>query len=94
MFGELEEEAREEFETIAERNGFERSHKWRWSFRSLKADVDTIATLDAGTPEGANSRWTVRQRTLVSHLRALRSLFRRIEAKRRIDEIKAGAGGK
>lgn len=92
MFGELEEEAAEEFANVAERNGFERSHAWRWSFRTLKSDVDTIASLEAAHPEGVNPLWTVQQRTLVSHLRALRSLFRRLEAKKRLDELKEHAG--
>lgn len=91
MAVELEDEVREEFDQIAERNGFERGHAWRWSYRTLKAAVDLTSSLDAAHPEGVNPRWTVQQRLLVSHLRALRSLFRRLEAKKLRDELKRNA---
>jgi hypothetical protein len=92
MAGELEEEVAEEFANIAERRGFDRSHAWRFSFRSLRADVDTIAALDASQGgKGNNPKWTIQQRTLVSHLRALRSLHSRIESRRRLEELKRRA---
>lgn len=92
LAGELEEEVEEEFQTIAERRGFGFGHVWKWSFRKLRADVDTIAALEAAHGDaGTNPRWTIRERILVSHLRALRSLHRRLEAKRLRDELKSGA---
>lgn len=93
MFAETEEEVAEEFANIAERRGFERSHRWPYSFRQLNADVDLISSLDAAQGgSGSNPKWTVRQKILVSHLRALRSLHNRIETKRRIREARERAG--
>lgn len=89
MFGELEEEVAEEFEAIRARRGFDPGHVFKWSFRQLNADVEIISSLDAAQGgEGTNPKWTVQQRTLVSHLRALRGLWRRLEAKRRLEELK------
>jgi hypothetical protein len=90
MFAEVTEEAAEAFAEIAERRDWP---SLRWGFRQLNADVDVISALDAAQGgSGTNPKWTIQQRTLVSHLRALRSLYYRIETKRRLAEAKAAAG--
>lgn len=78
MYLEMTEELSEEFTVLAEKKGYRRGHRWRWSINRVMADVGAVGTMDARVNgEGYDENWTVPQRTLVSIMRSERVSLRR-----------------
>lgn len=65
---------------LAEKKGFERNHRFKWSVDRLLEDVATVSSINAATPEGYPLRWNSRQKVLVSIYRRERM---RLEASKR-----------